>query len=178
MRTLDLLRSSHSFAGVSETKNRRRGRGPMVNWTDDMIAELTSRWEAGESRGDIGRAMGVSPGAASHKMAWLGLREGVRPNRPPRWTFAMVDELTQRWQRGESASTIAEAMSGRNDGITRNSIIGKLGRLGLLHDTQRARPRFANPVTHPSEPLPVTLPRVQWLERDYSTDYVQLRSCA
>lgn len=48
------------------------------------------------------------------------------------WTDDRVDLLKQLWEKGTSASLIADALAG---GITRNAVIGKAHRLGL-----KARP--------------------------------------
>jgi GcrA cell cycle regulator len=48
------------------------------------------------------------------------------------WTDERIEQLKQMWDKGMSASQIAEALAG---GITRNAVIGKAHRLGL-----KARP--------------------------------------
>jgi GcrA cell cycle regulator len=57
---------------------------------------------------------------------------GKRPKRPSQtspWADPdRVDELKRRWASGETCSVIAAELGG---GITRNSVIGKLHRLGL-----------------------------------------------
>ena len=86
----------------------------------------------------------------------------------PVWTPTACQELRQRWQSGESASTIACAMRWR---VSREAVLGKVRRLGLSNDPGRPRPRHANVVRLPmtmvidTPPQPVTLPRVMWLER-------------
>jgi len=60
------------------------------------------------------------------------------------WTDDRVDRLTQLWTDGLSAREIARALGG---GVTRNAVIGKLHRLGLLG----ARgPVSAKPRTRPA----------------------------
>lgn len=61
------------------------------------------------------------------------------------WTEADVELLTQLWGEGFSASEIAARMGGR----TRNSIIGKIDRMGLptrANRVQPSRPRGPRPV--------------------------------
>lgn len=44
-----------------------------------------------------------------------------------RWTDDSIERLKRRWKDGDSAGDIARAF-----GMTRNAVIGKLARLGLL----------------------------------------------
>ncbi|MDO9490337.1 MAG: GcrA family cell cycle regulator, partial [Sphingomonadaceae bacterium] len=48
------------------------------------------------------------------------------------WTDERIDQLKQLWEKGLTASQIAEKLAG---GISRNAVIGKAHRLGL-----KARP--------------------------------------
>ena len=49
--------------------------------------------------------------------------------REQRWTEEQLDELRCRWARGHTATEIAEAL-----GRSRNSILGKVNRLGLKRE--------------------------------------------
>ncbi|WP_374387147.1 GcrA family cell cycle regulator [Brevundimonas sp.] len=74
---------------------------------------------------------------------------------------AVVDELTAMWKDGKSATEIAAVF----DGATRNSVIGKIHRLGLGRPRRAARASLANPrVKKPRairapKPRPVAAPR-------------------
>jgi GcrA cell cycle regulator len=63
-----------------------------------------------------------------------------------KWTAKLEERLSELWLEGLSCSQIAETMK---SGITRNSVIGKVHRLGL----HEKRPR------QPSAPKPARLPR-------------------
>lgn len=62
------------------------------------------------------------------------------------WTQERIDRITFLWGQGHSATEIACDL---NCGFTRNAVIGKLGRLGMLNNqsrtvrrpTQRRRPK-------------------------------------
>ena len=59
----------------------------------------------------------------------------------PAWTDDRVERLTRLWREGLSASVIATRLGG----ITRNSVIGKLHRMGLTKDGRpAARKRKGN----------------------------------
>ena len=64
--------------------------------------------------------------------------------RPQIWFAERIAELKEQWAKGESASKIAAIW-----GITRNSVIGKLSRLGLLgmhsHNRQRQQNKLNSP---------------------------------
>jgi hypothetical protein len=91
------------------------------------------------------------------------------------WTDKMLDIITKRWLAGQTASTISEALQG--EGITRNAVIGKLRRKGLLcnpeHGPLRApagQPKDGRSHNAPRDgfiPLYQTpsLPVVLWLSR-------------
>lgn len=74
------------------------------------------------------------------------------------WPDEMVEELTKRWDAGESASTIGKAIN-----KTRNSVIGKAHRIGLAGRTRAwknddkivkisvRKPRMRKPITFGSQ---------------------------
>ena len=55
---------------------------------------------------------------------------------PSWWTSARVDELRARWNAGESGRDIWLAMGAPS----RNAVVGKANRLGLLNNTDKKRP--------------------------------------
>ena len=83
------------------------------------------------------------------------------------WTDERITELKARWMAGESASEIARAMSGA---LSRNAVIGKVHRLGLMDRDRlppegRDRPPRAPKVerqryTRPPKPGPQNKPAV------------------
>lgn len=122
-------------------------------WTPEQKVEFTRLWNAGETVADIQRHFGIS----QQTMDGLRGRLGLPSRHGPGWSDADIDTLTQRWAKGDSASQIARDLPGR----TRNSVIGKLHRLGL---TDLGRGKAAKPgrATHArvikrkkSKPAPV-----------------------
>ncbi len=57
------------------------------------------------------------------------------------WTDALVDEAKSMWMNGASARMISEAISTPENAITRNAVIGKLTRLGIMGDMAPERKR-------------------------------------
>ncbi len=72
----------------------------MINWTDDMTAELTLRWLAGESYDRIGLAMRVSRNAVASKILRLDLKrpEAVRSKRWVAQSERMAFARESRWE--------------------------------------------------------------------------------
>jgi GcrA cell cycle regulator len=73
------------------------------------------------------------------------------------WDVRRVDTLTQLWKDGLSASEIAQRLSG----VTRNAVLGKLHRLGLLgrrSATSKAKPPRAPRLRRPGRSLPPPCP--------------------
>ncbi|VVT16817.1 GcrA cell cycle regulator [Sphingomonas sp. EC-HK361] len=84
------------------------------------------------------------------------------------WTDERIDTLKTMWEKGQTASQIAEALGG----VSRNAVIGKAHRLGLQSrpspvtpkDTEKAAPvaKVAKPVAEkpaaPAAPARVTAP--------------------
>lgn len=58
------------------------------------------------------------------------------------WTPQRVEDLKKLWADGLSASQIAKELGG---GLTRNSVIGKVSRLGLSGRITSPRPRLSTP---------------------------------
>ena len=62
------------------------------------------------------------------------------------WDDETIKFVTEQWQAGKSASVIAVALSARvNSHVTRNSIIGKVHRLGLMRSSVRPMERKVRP---------------------------------
>jgi len=67
----------------------------------------------------------------------------LQPQKCP-WTPAQVELLTRLWAEGLSASQIAKAFP-RDARVTRNSVIGKVHRLGLAGGKTYARTNLVRP---------------------------------
>lgn len=94
-------------------------------WDAARDARLTELWNAGLSLADIAFKMSTTAGAIGDRRHLIGL--------PPRktakgWTPERVETVRRLWLAGRSASEIAREM---NCGLSRNSVIGKVFRLGL-----------------------------------------------
>jgi GcrA cell cycle regulator len=79
------------------------------------------------------------------------------------WSDNRIEQLKSLWQEGLSASQVARAMGD----VTRNAVLGKLHRLGLLAGSQASRPsrpRVSNPrcrsprASKAAIPIPVAEP--------------------
>jgi GcrA cell cycle regulator len=104
------------------------------------------------------------------------------------WTAERVELLEQLWRSGRSASQIAQALGG----VTRNAVIGKAHRLGLMgrpspirdgqpveRPVRVATPRAAAPKPAPRPPVvravePAPLPPVAELAGDSSATILTL----
>jgi GcrA cell cycle regulator len=73
------------------------------------------------------------------------------------WSDDRVEQLKSLWQEGLSASQIANALGN----VTRNAVLGKLHRLGLLAksaEARRTRPNSSIPKCRPIRPPKVSRP--------------------
>lgn len=72
-----------------------------------------------------------------------------------RWTDARVAFMVERWRDGESASLIARQLGG----VTRNAVIGKLHRLGIMRAPveRQAKPQKRPAVKDRAAKLPKRL---------------------
>lgn len=62
------------------------------------------------------------------------------------WDDATTEFVTEQWQAGKSAGVIAVVLSEKlNRNVTRNSIIGKVHRLGLMRNAVRPMERKVRP---------------------------------
>ena len=75
------------------------------------------------------------------------------------WTTERIELLTELWTKGLSASQIAAELGGD---VSRNAVISKAHRLGLVHGTAKAAstPRTRKP-SRPPEPPSISEPPVQ-----------------
>jgi len=70
------------------------------------------------------------------------------------WTDERIDQLKQMWERGMTASQIADELGG----VSRNAVIGKAHRLGLQARPSpvKATDTVSKPAPQPRKPAPVT----------------------
>jgi hypothetical protein len=77
----------------------------------------------------VARRLGVSARAVQRRLVPMG------PTVMAPWDWQRIERLSQLWREGASSGVIAKAM-----GISRNALIGKARRLGLLGTRRAARP--------------------------------------
>lgn len=99
-------------------------------WTERDEATLAKLWSDGLSVAAISERLCCAPDAVQSKRRNMGLppRKRGRPSTNV-WTPDAVATLTRLHSEGNSASLIAKALG---NGITRNAVIGKIHRLGLV----------------------------------------------
>ncbi len=76
---------------------------------------------------------------------------------PSNWSDDRIEQLKSLWHEGLSASQVANALGS----VTRNAVLGKLHRLGLLAgsgETRPARPRSTAPRCRVARPSKIALP--------------------
>ena len=73
---------------------------------------------------------------------------------PSTWSDDRIEQLKSLWQEGLSASDVARALGN----VTRNAVLGKLHRLGLLSGSAPARP--ARPRSSIPTPRPTRLAKI------------------
>ena len=77
------------------------------------------------------------------------------------WTDERIDQLRSMWEKGLTASQIADELGG----VSRNAVIGKAHRLGLksrpspVKATEKAKPAKAAPAPRPAAAPAVSAPR-------------------
>lgn len=130
-------------------------------WTPDRVELLRAMWVDGQSTSQIARALGTTASAVISKTYRIMLprREPVQPRRESPWTPESVDLLKTMWSKGYSAQQISNVLGFPS----RNAVIGKVGRLGLLgrrrganqpKSRKRKSPHIPNaPIQHPSRPI-------------------------
>jgi len=99
-------------------------------WTTDMDQKLTDGWNSGLGVDAIGKELGLSYDTIARRRRVLDLPERTRVQ--PRcgvWADPKNEELAvSLWKQGKSAAEIMRAIPG----TTRNSVIGRLYRLGYM----------------------------------------------
>lgn len=98
--------------------------------SDDEIEVLRKHWASAPTIEEAAKRLGVCRETARHWARKLGLS---RPSTNP-WTPERTELLRTLWDRGFSASQIAYRLGG---GISRNSVLGKAHRLGVVIKGQR-----------------------------------------
>jgi len=99
-------------------------------WNDERTRALVQLWGEGLSVTTIAKHFGDVSDAAVRQKA---LRMGLAVNRvlpPSPWTDESVAKLRALWAEGLTASQIAKSIGG----LTRNSVISKLHRIGLTRN--------------------------------------------
>jgi GcrA cell cycle regulator len=73
------------------------------------------------------------------------------------WTDERLDLLKKLWSEGLSASQIAAQLGG---GVSRNAVLGKCHRLGLVREASTKAPAVGSSVRRqePSSPVPIPIP--------------------
>lgn len=90
---------------------------------------------------------GNSAGLETSAYGFLSGRTRKSNHCTSKWTDERVEILKTEWATGKSASQIANILGG----VTRNSVIGKVHRLGLVGRSEASVPRRLAPVA-PSKP--------------------------
>lgn len=98
--------------------------------SDDEIEALRKHWATAPTIDEAAKRLGICRETARLWARKLGL---VRPNNTP-WTPERTELLRTLWDRGFSASQIAYRLG---EGISRNSVLGKAHRLGIVINGQR-----------------------------------------
>lgn len=95
--------------------------------TPERDAEFIRRWNDGEPMHSIAKAMTMGKSAAYDLRESLKL--GIRAVGKNVWSPSELDDVKERWAKGESAATIARAHPNR----TRAAVIGIVHRNGWQH---------------------------------------------
>ena len=143
----------------------------MRDWTERETALLTELWAQNLSGPAIAERIGRSPHAVWCRKSYIGLsRRAVYWGH---WSEDLVEALSRLWKAGLSATEIRAQVPGINQ-FSRNAVLGKLSRLGLLRTVRqkvgkpprpkrqprRIKPRetiFTIPVESTDDPLPEEL---------------------
>ena len=99
-----------------------------IDWTDDELNLLKGYWEDKVPAPEIGEKLGRTRHSIWNKAAHAGLarRQFKRP-----WRDILVELLSRLWKEGWSATEIREKEP-ELAVYSRNALLGKLHRLGLL----------------------------------------------
>lgn len=94
-------------------------------WTEERHRTMVDMLNAGHSFEHIGSIVGMSRYGVAHHAAKYGMRSSYSIGR---WTPKKVEELISHFEAGLSARMIAEQLGD----MSRNAVIGKLTRMGLM----------------------------------------------
>ncbi len=97
---------------------------------------------AGFDTGQIATQLGIERGAVNKRIQRLGLSSN--PPAAPRWGDEKIARLKVLWAQGLSASKIADVLGG---GTTRNAVIGKTNRLGLVGRKTTTKKKYVRGAT-------------------------------
>lgn len=113
-----------------------------VDWTPAKVKRLETLYNSGAQMNEIGEAFGVSAGAAKAAINRFCQRRTPARSSTNSWNEARDAVAIRLFNEGKSSTEIASALGG----ITRNAVIGRLGRMGYNRGTDankykgRARP--------------------------------------
>ena len=106
----------------------------MRDWTERETALLTELWAQNLSGPEIADRIGRSPHAVWCRKSYIGL--GRRAVYWGHWSEDLVEALSRLWKAGFSATEIRAQVPGINQ-FSRNAVLGKLSRLGLLRTVRQ-----------------------------------------
>jgi GcrA cell cycle regulator len=105
-----------------------------IKWTPETDAQLRALVEVHGDDDVIASMMGITYEAVRHRRVRLSLYRR-RPEDSRNWTPELVARLTELWIAGMPISAMATELG---NGFTRNSVVGKVHRLGL-QNRERAK---------------------------------------
>jgi GcrA cell cycle regulator len=122
--------------------------------SDDEIEALRKHWATAPTIDEAAKRLGICRDTASLWARKLGL---VRPNNSP-WTLERTERLIALTKAGCSGSVIAAKL-----GVSRNSVIGKISRLGMQLGNCRngMRQSLQSELRKPNRPSPNKRRKVQ-----------------
>lgn len=122
----------------------------MLEYSPQELDVLDAGLLSGASPADLANILGRTPKAIRAKRLER-VRAGLLAlsQRPERWTAGLIETLKLRWAQGASASQIARELG---EGFTRNSIVGKVHRLGLSNSERPPRPPIPRPRARVARP--------------------------
>jgi GcrA cell cycle regulator len=127
--------TTHGRPSSNVDQDRPTHLGPHRPWLCTEVNELRSLRLSGKTWNQIGDSLGRSSQSVIRKARDIGL---PRQGQNSLWREdGLVESLKRLWAEGLSATVIAAKLKAPS----RNSVIGKLHRLGLLGDRTRQRQR-------------------------------------
>lgn len=136
------------------------------SWTDADVAELKQFIADKTPDAEISKATGRSISSIANRKHILLHGRRKRPSQATGapsgpandWTPERVETLTQLWKEGVSCSRIAAFLDPRG-GLSRNAVIGKVHRLGLMGRAAPSQPGKANRGKGPKPSKAVSQPK-------------------